>query len=95
MRGMLGLLAASALVGLASTASADEITGPIQQIDRISNTFVLHGTQFVASPQNTVGVKLADPEAGRPGHGLLRGQPILPATLERHGAENARLVPAA
>jgi hypothetical protein len=61
---MFGLQAASALVGLASTASADEITGPIQQIDRISAMFVVHGTQFVASPQNTVGVKLADLKPG-------------------------------
>jgi hypothetical protein len=61
---MFGLLAATALVGLASTASADEITGPIQRIDRVGNTFEVHGTQFAASPQNTVATKLAHLKPG-------------------------------
>jgi hypothetical protein len=90
MRGMFGLQAASALVGLASTASADEITGPIQQIDRISAMFVVHGTQFVASPQNTVGVKLADLKPGDRVTVFYEGnpsyrQPWNAMVLRRHG----------
>jgi hypothetical protein len=64
MRQMLGLLAATALVGLASTASADELTGPIKQIDRVGNTFVVGKTLFAAAPYNTVGPKLADLKPG-------------------------------
>jgi hypothetical protein len=64
MRRMLGFLAATTLVGLTSTASADQITGPIQRIDRIGNMFVVDGIRFAASPHNTVGAKLAHLKPG-------------------------------
>jgi hypothetical protein len=64
MRRMLGLLMATALVGAASTAYADEITGPIKSIDRSANTFMVGNTLFAASPHNTVGAKLANLKPG-------------------------------
>jgi hypothetical protein len=87
---MFGLLAASALVALASRASADEITGPIQRIDRIGNMFLVHGTQFAASPQNTVGVRLADLRPGDRVTVFYEGnpsyrQPWNAMVLRRHG----------
>jgi hypothetical protein len=64
MRRMLGLLAATALIGAASAAYADEITGPIKSIDRTTNTFMVGDTLFAASPHNTVGPKLANLKPG-------------------------------
>jgi hypothetical protein len=64
MRRMLGILAATAIVGAASAASADEITGPIKNIDLRANTFMVGGTIFAASPENTVGAKLANLKDG-------------------------------
>ncbi len=64
MRPMLGMLVATALVGAASAASADELSGPIKRIDLNNNTFVIGDTIFAASPQNTVGAKLANLKQG-------------------------------
>ena len=64
MRWTLGALAATAFVGAASAASADEITGKIQNIDPAVNRFTVNGTVFVASPWNTVGAQVADLRLG-------------------------------
>jgi type II secretory pathway component PulM len=48
----------------AATASADEVTGAITNIDLTGNTFQVEGKTFTASPTNTVGAKLADLKEG-------------------------------
>jgi hypothetical protein len=64
MRRMLGLAAAAALAFMVNAASADDLTGTISNIDLTSNTFMLDGKSYTASPTNTVGVKLADLQEG-------------------------------
>jgi len=44
--------------------SADEVKGPIENIDMTNNTFHVGGKRFAASPTNTVGVKLSDLKEG-------------------------------
>jgi hypothetical protein len=51
---------AAVLALVAGGAIADEITGTISNIDLTRNTFQLEGKTFTASPNNTVGDKLAD-----------------------------------
>ena len=60
MRRMLGMTTAAVLALVAGGAIADEITGTISNIDLTRNTFQLEGKTFTASPNNTVGDKLAD-----------------------------------
>lgn len=60
MQKIMGIVAASALVLMAHAASADEVTGAISNIDLTSNTFVVDGKTYAASPSNTVGAKLSD-----------------------------------
>ena len=60
MRAMLGMATATVLALMAGGAVADEVTGTISNIDLTRNTFQLEGKTFTASPNNTVGDKLAD-----------------------------------
>ncbi len=64
MQKLIGLAAASALALLAHGASAGEASGAISDIDLTANTFTVDGKTFTASPENTVGDKLADLEEG-------------------------------
>ncbi|MGH6915339.1 MAG: hypothetical protein ACREH3_16750, partial [Geminicoccales bacterium] len=64
MQKILGFAAASALVLIAHGASADEVTGAISSIDLTASTFVVDGTTYAASPENTVGAKLSDLQEG-------------------------------
>ncbi len=64
MQKLFGLAAASALALLAHGASAGEASGAISDIDLTANTFTVDGKTFTASPENTVGDKLADLEEG-------------------------------
>jgi hypothetical protein len=59
MRKLLAVGGAAALALWALAASADDITGPISNIDLTRNTFMLNGKSYTASPRNTVGVKLS------------------------------------
>jgi hypothetical protein len=60
MRKLLAIGGAAALALSAMAASADEVKGTISDIDLTRNTFMLEGKTFTASPNNTVGAKLAD-----------------------------------
>jgi Domain of unknown function (DUF5666) len=64
MRKRLAIIGATALALSAATASADEVTGTITNIDLNGNTFQVEGKTFTASPTNTVGAKLADLKDG-------------------------------
>ena len=64
MRRILGIAAAGALALSAASASADEVTGTISDIDRTRGTFEVDGMLFTASPENTVGVDLSELEEG-------------------------------
>ena len=61
---MLTLAAATALAMGASLAYADEVTGPIQNIDLTDNTFQVEDQLFTASPANTVGPTLEELKEG-------------------------------
>jgi hypothetical protein len=64
MQKLFGLAAAGALALLAHGASAEEASGTISNIDLTANTFMVDGKTFAASPENTVGAKLADLKEG-------------------------------
>jgi hypothetical protein len=64
MRAMLGMTIGAVLALTAAGAVADELTGTISNIDLTRNTFQLEGKTFTASPNNTVGDKLADLKDG-------------------------------
>jgi hypothetical protein len=64
MSKILGLTAAAAIAFMASAVSADEMKGPITDIDMTNNTFHVGDKVFTASPENTVGVKLMDLQEG-------------------------------
>jgi hypothetical protein len=64
MRRMLGMAAAAALAFGVGAASADDVTGTVSNIDLTRSTFMVDGKTYVASPTNTVGVKLSDLEEG-------------------------------
>jgi len=64
MKKLIGLTAAGALALLAHGASAGEASGAISDIDPTTNTFTVDGKTFTASPENTVGAKLADLKEG-------------------------------
>ena len=64
MRRMLGVAAAAAMAFTVSTASADELTGEISNIDLTRATFMLDGKTYAASPTNTVGAKLDELQDG-------------------------------
>ena len=64
MRRLLGLATASAIAFMAHAVSADEVKGPIEKIDMTNNTFFVGDKHFTASPENTVGDKLADLQEG-------------------------------
>ena len=59
MRKLLAAGGAAALALWALAASADEVTGPISNINLTRNTFIVEGKTYTASPSNTVGVKLS------------------------------------
>ena len=61
---MLGMTTGAVLALMAGGAVADELTGTISNIDLTRNTFQLEGKTFTASPNNTVGDKLADLKEG-------------------------------
>jgi hypothetical protein len=69
MHRVLGILAATATLGATGAASADEITGPIHNIDLIRQTFSIGGEVFTAAASNMVGAKLADLKPGAIGSG--------------------------
>jgi ABC-type glycerol-3-phosphate transport system substrate-binding protein len=60
----LAIIGAAALALSAATASADEVTGTITNIDLNGNTFQVEGKTFTASPTNTVGAKLSELKEG-------------------------------
>ena len=64
MRRLLGLATAAALAVMTHAVSADEVKGPIEKIDMTNNTFFVGDKHFTASPENTVGDKLADLKEG-------------------------------
>jgi len=64
MRKILALGGAAALALAAMSASADEVTGTITNIDLTANTFQVEGKTFTASPSNTVGAKLSELKDG-------------------------------
>ena len=64
MRKRLAIIGAAALALCAATASADEVTGTISNIDLNGNTFQVEGKTFTASPTNTVGAKLSELKDG-------------------------------
>jgi hypothetical protein len=64
MRRLLGLATAAAFAVMAHAVSADEVKGPIEKIDMTNNTFFVGDKHFTASPENTVGDKLADLQEG-------------------------------
>jgi len=64
MRRMLGLAAAAAMAFAVSTASAEEITGTVSNIDLTRATFVVDGKTYTASPTNTVGTKIDELQDG-------------------------------
>jgi phosphoglucomutase len=64
MRKLLAIGGAAALALAAMAASADELVGAISDIDLDRNTFMVEGKTFVASPSNTVGVKLSELKEG-------------------------------
>ncbi len=64
MRKVLGLTAAAAIAFMAHAVSAGEASGPIEKIDMTNNTFFVGDKHFTASPENTVGDKLADLKEG-------------------------------
>jgi len=90
MRKVLGVAAAAAIALTASVLSAEEVKGPIQNINRTNNTFQVGDKIFTASPTNTVGLKLSELQDGDnvrvqfsvPG-GSRTGKPINAMKLER------------
>jgi hypothetical protein len=64
MRKLVGAAAAAALLVLAQTASADEATGEITDIDTVKNTFSVGDKTFQYSSENTMGAKLDEVEEG-------------------------------
>jgi hypothetical protein len=64
MQKLLGIAAASAVALFALSASADEVTGEVSNIDQTTGTFEVEGMVFTASPQNTVGVDLSELKEG-------------------------------
>jgi hypothetical protein len=64
MRKFLGVGAAAVLALMAHVAAADQMKGQISNINLTSNTFMVGDMLFAASPQNTVGAKLADLKEG-------------------------------
>jgi len=64
MKMALGIAAASALALFAHTASADEVSGPVSNINLTQKTFEVEGMIFTASPDNTVGVDLSELKEG-------------------------------
>jgi hypothetical protein len=64
MRKLLAAGGAAALALWALAASADEVTGPISNINLTRNTFIVEGKTYTASPSNTVGVKLSELKEG-------------------------------
>jgi hypothetical protein len=64
MQRLLGIAMASALVLIAHSASADEVTGTISNINQTTGTFEVEGMVFTASPENTVGVDLSELKEG-------------------------------
>jgi len=61
---VLGVALAAALAFTAHAVSAGEASGPIEKIDMTNNTFFVGDKHFTASPENTVGDKLADLKEG-------------------------------
>jgi hypothetical protein len=66
MRKSMSMAAAAALLVLAGSAHADEISGRIENIDLIRNTFSLGDHFFQWSSMNSLGPRLKD----------LEGQPV-------------------
>jgi len=64
MRKLLGIGAAGILAMVAHGAAADEVTGPISDINLTAKTFEVKDMLFTASPTNTVGVDLVDLKEG-------------------------------
>jgi len=64
MQKILGVVAASALAFTVASASAEEASGPISDIDMTAATFMVDGKVFTADPNNTVGTKLSDLKEG-------------------------------
>jgi len=64
MRTVLGIVAASALALFVNSASADEVTGTISDINMTRGTFEVEGMLFTASDENTVGVDLGELKEG-------------------------------
>jgi glycosidase len=67
MRKSMSLAAAAALLVLAGSAHADEISGEIHNIDLTRNTFAVGDDVFQWSSMNSLGPKLED---------LMEGQPV-------------------
>lgn len=64
MRRLVGVAAAAAVLVLAQTASADEASGEITNIDTVKNTFSVGDKTFQWSSQNSMGTKLDEVEEG-------------------------------
>jgi hypothetical protein len=64
MHKLLAIGGAAVLALCAVAASADQLTGPISNIDLTRNSFTLGGWEFRASSHNTVGTKLSDLKDG-------------------------------
>lgn len=61
---ILGLTSAAMIALGVSVASADQVTGTIEEIDLTRNTFQIGDQVFVASPENTVGPTLEELSEG-------------------------------
>ena len=71
MRRIMGLTAAAAIVGMASAASAGELTGTVKEIDEVAGNIVVTDAAapdqeqiFAVSEMNTVGATLDDLKEG-------------------------------
>ena len=64
MRRLVGVAAAAAVLVPAQTASADEASGEITNIDTVKNTFSVGDKTFQWSSQNSMGTKLDEVEEG-------------------------------
>jgi hypothetical protein len=84
---MLGMAAAAVFALGASLAHAEDVTGPVENIDLTRNTFQVGDKVFTAAPNNTVGPTLEELNEGDQvtvsfeDHGS--GQPINAMTITK------------
>jgi hypothetical protein len=64
MRRVLGVAAAAAMAFMVSSASAEDATGTVSNVNTTANTFMLDGKTYTAGDANVVGLKVSDLKNG-------------------------------